>query len=76
MSFYTESRKRVVVQKDELLGNGDKFTFFADHWHEYPDGSLEVISGSEAVASFRPHRWHHVYFEDSVDRIEPKTSRY
>lgn len=59
--------RRIVVKKDTVIGNGDSYVFAADHWHEYPDGSLEVVDyEGEIVASFRPHRWDHVFMEDSL----------
>lgn len=59
----------VVVRKDNILGGGESLVFSADHWHEYPDGSLDVMHGNETVASFRPHRWDHVYAETHLIEV-------
>jgi hypothetical protein len=67
--------RRIVVKKDGLMTAGETYTFRADHWHEYQDGSLEVVDyEGEPVGSFRPHRWDHVYYEDSVVDIRERKS--
>lgn len=60
----------VLVRKDSILGGGETLVFDADHWHEYPDGALEVVDEfGNIVASFRPHRWDHVYLEEKLVEI-------
>jgi hypothetical protein len=43
--------------------------FDADHWHEYPDKSLEVVDyDGEVIASFQPGHWTGVYYKDRLSR--------
>jgi hypothetical protein len=66
--------RRIVVKKDTVISNGEIYVFSADHWHEYPDKSLELVDyEGEVVASFMPHRWSHVYYEDRLIAIEERT---
>jgi hypothetical protein len=63
----------VVVKKDSLMTAGETYTFAADHWHELPDGALDIIDfQGDTVGSFRPNKWDYVFFEDAVVDIKER----
>lgn len=49
-----------------IVDMGSEVRIIADEWYMSEDGHLVVKKGKETVALFPAHKWHSVYFTDSL----------